>query len=85
MRSNSCQLNPFSLMMEPEMVLQAMERSDALRNLRQQIFHPLDKPMHFRVSAELAAFDAAVERGFEAMPLEADDGGAGEQLPPRFI
>lgn len=82
MQSSSCKLNPFSLMMEPEMVLQAMERSDALRNLRQQIFHPLDKPMRFNVSADLAAFDAAVERGFEALPLEAD---AGEQLPPRFI
>jgi hypothetical protein len=82
MRSNSIQLNPFSLMMEPEMVLQAMERSEALRGLRQQVFHPLDKPLRFNVSADLAAFDAAVERGFEAMPMELPALG---QLPARFI
>ena len=32
-------------MMEPEIVLQAMERSQSLRKLRRQKFHPLDKPL----------------------------------------
>jgi hypothetical protein len=34
MRTNPISLNPFSLMMEPELVIQAMERSKSLRALR---------------------------------------------------
>ena len=41
-RTNPISLNPFSLMMEPETVLQAMERSTSLR--RHQL-RPLDKPL----------------------------------------
>ena len=45
MRTSSLALNPFSLMMEPEAVLQAMERSVSLRRLRRREMHPLDKPV----------------------------------------
>jgi hypothetical protein len=45
MITSTISLNPFSLMMEPEIVLQAMERSQSLRKLRRQKFHPLDKPL----------------------------------------
>ena len=45
MRTNPISLNPFSLMMEPELVLQAMERSSALRSLRRRQLRPLDKPL----------------------------------------
>ena len=45
MRTNPISLNPFSLMMEPELVLQAMERSTALRSLRRHQLRPLDKPL----------------------------------------
>ena len=38
-------LNPFSLMMEPERVLQTMERSAQLRGLKRHKLHPLDKPL----------------------------------------
>jgi hypothetical protein len=85
MRSNSIKLNPFALMMEPEAVLQAMERSNALRTLRQQVFHPLDKPMRsmrFNVTADLAAFDAAVENGVEPESFDFEEANA---MPPRFI
>jgi|GEM_PF-1250176 len=78
-------LNPFALMMEPELVLQAMEQSEALHQLRQRICHPLDKPlrsMRFNVSADLAAFDAAVESGFEPPLYQSGDASA---MPPRFI
>lgn len=44
-RTNPISLNPFSLMMEPETVLQAMERSTALRSLRRHQLRPLDKPL----------------------------------------
>ncbi len=45
MRTNAISLNPFSLMMEPESVLQAMERSQSLRGLRRRQLRPLDKPL----------------------------------------
>ena len=37
MRTETVALNPFSLMMEPEMVLSAMEHSQQLRGLRRHI------------------------------------------------
>jgi hypothetical protein len=45
MISSTISLNPFSLMMEPELVLQAMERSNSLRSLRRHHMRPLDKPL----------------------------------------
>ncbi|MEK9804265.1 MAG: hypothetical protein VW475_12750 [Curvibacter sp.] len=45
MRTNPISLNPFSLMMEPETVLQAMERSTSLGALRRRQLRPLDKPL----------------------------------------
>ena len=33
---------PFALMMAPQQVLEAMEKSDSLRRLQHQVFHPLD-------------------------------------------
>jgi hypothetical protein len=45
MISSTTSLNPFSLMMEPELVLQAMERSNSLRSLRRHHMRPLDKPL----------------------------------------
>jgi len=54
MRTNPISLNPFSLMMEPELVLQAMERSSSLRTLRRHQLRPLDKPL---IPYALGAFD----------------------------
>ena len=57
-------LNPFSLMMEPERVLQIMERSLQLRGLRRHKLRPLDKPLipYTREAlASRAAFDAAID------------------------
>lgn len=45
MRTTASSLNPFSLMMEPEAVLQAMERSQSLRGLRRRTLRPLDRPL----------------------------------------
>lgn len=56
--------NPFSLMMEPERVLQTMERSQQLRGLRRHKLRPLDKPLIPYTSQALAsraAFDAAID------------------------
>ncbi|MEI8155587.1 MAG: hypothetical protein WCH60_01890 [Burkholderiales bacterium] len=63
-------LNPFSLMMEPELVLQTMERSQQLRGLRRHKLRPLDKPLipyTQEALASRAAFDAAIDaEDFEA-------------------
>jgi hypothetical protein len=37
--------NPFALMMNPEAVFAAIERSDRLARLKSHICRPLDKPM----------------------------------------
>jgi hypothetical protein len=52
-------------MMEPERVLQTMQRSQQLRGLRRHKLHPLDKPLIPFTSEALAnraAFDAMVDR-----------------------
>ena len=63
-------LNPFSLMMEPEVVLQTMERSQQLRGLRRRTLRPLDKPLipfTREALAARAAYDAAIDaEDFEA-------------------
>ena len=57
-------INPFSLMMEPELVLQTMERSQQLRGLHRRKLRPLDKPLipyTQEALASRAAFDAAID------------------------
>ncbi|MCX7240257.1 MAG: hypothetical protein WCK83_02720 [Burkholderiales bacterium] len=57
-------MNPFSLMMEPELVLQTMENSQQLRRLRRHKLRPLDKPLipyTQEALASRAAYDAAID------------------------
>ena len=64
MNNTELTLNPFSLMMEPERVLQTMERSQQLRGLRRHKLRPLDKPLipyTQEALASRAAFDAAID------------------------
>lgn len=64
MNTTAIALNPFSLMMEPELVLQTMERSQQLRGLRRRKLRPLDKPLIPYTQAALdsrAAYDAAID------------------------
>jgi hypothetical protein len=68
MRTTAISLNPFSLMMEPEIVLQAMERSQELRSLRRHKLRPLDKPLIPYTNAKQMAIDAAID----AEPLDAE-------------
>jgi hypothetical protein len=53
--------NPFALMMHPEDVVQAMERSDRLGRLQRRICKPLDKPVIPRAPEEVTAYDHAVD------------------------
>ena len=71
MKELALDLNPFTLMMEPELVLQTMERSQQLRGLRRHKLRPLDKPLipfTKEALAAQAAFDAAIDaEDFEDM------------------
>lgn len=64
MKNLAIDLNPFSLMMEPELVLKTMERSQQLRGLRRHKLRPLDKPLIPYTQEALnsrAAYDAEIE------------------------
>ena len=74
MKTAELSLNPFSLMMEPELVLQTMERSQQLRSLRRHKLRPLDKPLipyTAEALAARAAYDAAIDA--EDFELQADN------------
>lgn len=45
MRQEEGVRNPFMLMLEPEKVLAAVERSEKLGRLRRRMCHPLDRPV----------------------------------------
>ena len=64
MKNLAIDLNPFSLMMEPELVLKTMERSQQLRGLRRHKLRPLDKPLipyTEEARASRAALDDAID------------------------
>lgn len=53
--------NPFALMLNPEAVFSAMERSERLGCLQARICRPLDKPLIPKVGDDVADFDARVD------------------------
>lgn len=54
--------NPFALMVEPERVRAAVDRSPSLNRLKQKMCHPLDRAVIHSPSAELAAYDSKIDR-----------------------
>ena len=69
MKNLAIDLNPFSLMMEPELVLKTMERSQQLRGLRRHKLRPLDKPL-IPYTQEALDSRAAYDAELEAQDLE---------------
>lgn len=68
MITSSIASNPFSLMMEPQRVLEAMERSGQLSALRRHVLRPLDRPLIPYSAAALAmraAFDAEIDAEYD--------------------
>lgn len=61
MQKQSLYANPFALMMDPQAVLEAMERSERLNRLQSRVCRPLDKPLIPMVSSEGQAFDKEVD------------------------
>jgi hypothetical protein len=53
--------NPFALLMNPDSVLQAIERSERLSRLQSRICRPLDKPATGRGGKEAGRADAQAD------------------------
>lgn len=64
-------VNPFDLMMNPQAVFQAIERSERLQRLQSRICRPLDKPL-IPHAGDIDAFDQAID----AEPASDDDSTA---------
>ena len=62
MQSTSLPSNPFMLMTNPDMVLQALAQSQSLAHLQGQVFRPLDKPVLGNAPADVAAYDLRIDR-----------------------
>jgi hypothetical protein len=76
MRADISVNNPFALMTDPDAVRQVVEQSDALSKLSQRRCHPLDRAVIRSASAELAAFDAKIDRTTIYLPPEEDKSAA---------
>jgi hypothetical protein len=67
MHASSHAANPFDMLINPQAILDAIERSTHLQGLERKICRPLDraavpKPI---ASSDVAAFDAALDRQSE--------------------
>ena len=70
MRTATLAANPFELMMDPERVRQMIAKSESLSKLSQRQCHPLDRAVIRSASAELAAYDAKIDRTTIYLPPE---------------
>ena len=63
MRNVSTRPNPFTMMMDPAAILEAMERSERLQGLQRRVCRPLDRPLIPKLKgAELAAYDDEIDQ-----------------------
>ena len=62
--------NPFALMVDPAEVRQYIDHSEELSKLSQRTCHPLDRAVIRCASAEIAAFDAKIDRTTIYLPPE---------------
>jgi hypothetical protein len=58
--------NPFSLMMNPTEVFQALERSSRLDRLQSRVCRPLDKPLIARKGSDMNDYDTAIDAEAES-------------------
>jgi len=72
MRTATLASNPFALIMDPAAVREMIDQSEQLSQLSQRKCHPLDKAFIRSASAELAAFDAKIDRTTVYLPPEED-------------
>lgn len=72
MRTAAAADNPFALMTDPGRVRQMIEKSEGLSRLSQRQCHPLDKAVIRSATAELAAYDAKIDRTTIYLPPDED-------------
>ena len=58
MQATRAAANPFGLMMNPQAILAAVERSERLGGLQRRVCRPLDKPLIPRVAKSGAVIEA---------------------------
>ena len=68
--------NPFALMVDPAQVRAHIDRSEELTKLSQRQCHPLDRAVIRCASAEIAAFDAKIDRTTIYLPPEEEKAAA---------
>ncbi len=61
MQKQSLYANPFALMMDPQAVLEAMERSERLNRLQSRVCRPLDKPLIPLINGDTQATDQDID------------------------
>jgi len=62
MHSSHLRSNPFVLMTHPEVVFQALEKSESLARLQGQVSRPLDKPILGNLPADVLAYDRRIDQ-----------------------
>lgn len=62
MKQEALAHNPFMMMLQPDVVIAAMERSEKLGRLNRRLCHPLDRP-----ASAAAEGTAAREAGVDAL------------------
>lgn len=72
MTTAAASANPFALMVDPAEVRQMVDRSEQLSQLSQRQCHPLDRAVIRCASAEIAAYDAKIDRTTVYLPPEED-------------
>lgn len=70
MRTAPTAVNPFALIMDPGRVRQMIDKSEQLSKLSHRQCHPLDRAVIRSASAELAAYDAKIDRTTIYLPPE---------------
>ena len=70
--STATAANPFALMVDPAQVRQIVDRSAELSKLSQRQCHPLDRAVIRCATAEIAAYDAKIDRTTIYLPPEED-------------
>ncbi len=75
--------NPFALMVDPAQVREHIDRSEQLGQLSQRRCHPLDRAVIRCASADIAAFDAKIDRTTVYLPPEEDKSALVRNYPRR--
>jgi len=57
--------DPFALMMNPQDILAAVERSERLGRLQRRVCRPLDRPLIPHALTEIELFDRSIDAGMD--------------------